>query len=293
MTSTSTKRVVISKENLFVSGDSGGAWTRHKDLHKNGESVLSLTDVDGSSSGGTVILSQGFAGKVQLSKDSGESWSTVTSLADSDWKFVTSSADGKTLTAYNGPQLWVSTDSGGTWKGKGLSKIASAPNLWTPWMAVDAADDGKTLIVATSKNLYLTTTAGDSWSGVGDPGDLGKSQWRSVAINGDGTRIVAGTQGGKLHLGKKSAGAWTWTATSFTGTWVVACSSDGNTIAAANYSGKDKVTNKSKKGTIQLSTDGGSSWAEQAPEGYWTCIWSSPDGKLMAGALGEFIHRTE
>jgi photosystem II stability/assembly factor-like uncharacterized protein len=285
MTSTSDKQVVISQENLFVSSDSGSNWTRKSWLNAGETSSLALTDVDGSTQTKTLILCQGFAGKVRLSKDSGDSWTSVDSLGTKDWKFVTSSADGKTLTAYNGLKLCVSTDSGVSWTEKGLSKIASAANPWAPWVAVDAADDGKTLIVATSKNLYLTKDAGGSWSGVGNPGDLGKSQWRSVAINQDGTRIVAGTQGGKVYTGTKNGNAWTWTSTSFTGTWVVACSSDGKTIAAANYS------RGGKKGKIQWSDNDGVTWTEQAPEGFWNCIGARSDGKFMAGALGEDIHQ--
>lgn len=291
MTSTSDKRVVISQQNLFVTSDSGSTWTPKSWLKTNETSSLALTDVDGSTDTKTLILCQGFAGKVFLSKDSGDSWTPVDSLGTKDWKFVSSSADGKTLTAYNGLKLCVSTDSGSSWTEKGLSKITSAPNLWTPWLAMDAADDGKTLVVATSKNLYLTTDAGGSWSGVGTPGDLGKSQWRSVAINKEVTRIVAGTQGGKVYIGTKNGSAWIWTSTSFTGTWVVACSSDGQTIAAANYSQKDEATKKINKGKIQLSTDGGSTWTEQSPEGFWVCIWSSTQGSIMAGALGEDIHQ--
>jgi photosystem II stability/assembly factor-like uncharacterized protein len=286
ITSTSSRRVVISQQNVFVSSDSGATWARKTWLDQGESSSLALTDVDGSSDGSTLILCQGFAGKVRLSKDSGDTWASVASRGTKNWRFVTSSADGKTLTAYNGLKLCVSADSGGTWAEKGLSKIASASNLWTPWMAVDAADDGKTLIVATSKNLYVTNNAGDSWTGAGNPGDLGESQWRSVAINQDGTRIVAGTQGGKVYLGTKSSGSWTWTSTSFTGTWVVACSGDGRSIAAADYS------SGREKGSIQLSSDAGATWSVQTPKGFWTCIGCTPDGKFMAGALGELIHRT-
>ncbi len=285
MTSTSDKRVVISKQNLFVSGKSDSTWTQKSWLNTDETSSLALTDVDGSTDTKTLILCQGFAGKVRLSKDSGDSWTSVDSLGSKDWKFVSSSADGKTLTAYHGLKLCVSTDSGSSWTEKGLSNIPSAPKLWTPWLAMDAADDGKTLVVATSKNLYLTTDAGGSWSGVGNPGDLGRSQWRSVAINKDGSRIVAGTQGGKVYVGTKNGSTWTWTSTSFTGTWVVACSSDGKTIAAANYS------RGGKKGKIQWSDNDGVTWTEQAPQGFWTCIGASSDGKFMAGALGEDIHQ--
>jgi hypothetical protein len=103
--------------------------------------------------------------------------------------------------------------------------------------------------------------------------------WRCVASSNDGTKLVAGVDGGPLYTSTDSGS--NWTARAGTGPWYcVASSADGTKLVAG-------VNN----GQIFTSTDSGANWTARPVSGQWYSVASSSDGtKLVAVSLNGQIY---
>jgi hypothetical protein len=103
--------------------------------------------------------------------------------------------------------------------------------------------------------------------------------WRCVASSSDGTKLVAGVDGGPIYTTTDSGA--NWTARTSVGPWYsVASSADGTKLVAG-------VNN----GQIFTSTDSGVNWLPRPVSGQWYSIASSSDGtKLVAVSLNGQIY---
>lgn len=103
--------------------------------------------------------------------------------------------------------------------------------------------------------------------------------WTCVASSADGTKLVAGTNSGKLYTSTNSG--ITWTPRENTRNWAgVASSADGS-----------KLVGVVNNGQIYTSIDSGLTWTARAIVSAWTCVASSSDGsKLVAGVDGGMIY---
>jgi hypothetical protein len=103
--------------------------------------------------------------------------------------------------------------------------------------------------------------------------------WRCVASSSDGTKLVAGVDGGPIYTSTDSGA--NWTARAGVGPWYsVASSADGTKLVAG-------VNN----GQIFTSTDSGVNWLARPVSGQWYSIASSSDGtKLVAVSLNGQIY---
>jgi hypothetical protein len=104
-------------------------------------------------------------------------------------------------------------------------------------------------------------------------------EWTCVASSADGTKLVAGTNGGQLYTSTDSG--ITWTPRENTRNWAgVASSADGS-----------KLVGVANNGQIYTSIDSGLTWTARATVHAWTCVASSSDGsKLVAGVGGGKIY---
>jgi hypothetical protein len=104
-------------------------------------------------------------------------------------------------------------------------------------------------------------------------------EWTCVASSADGTKLVAGTNGGQLYTSTDSG--ITWTPRENTQNWAgVASSADGS-----------KLVGVANNGQIYTSIDSGLTWTARATVRAWTCVASSSDGsKLVAGVDGGMIY---
>jgi hypothetical protein len=101
-------------------------------------------------------------------------------------------------------------------------------------------------------------------------------QWTSIASSADGSKLVAGVNGGYLYTSTDSG--MTWTARDGSRPWSsLACSADGTKIFA--------TTNP---GAIYTSTDSGVTWTPNIMFSFlnWASVASSADGsKLLAASV--------
>ena len=103
--------------------------------------------------------------------------------------------------------------------------------------------------------------------------------WRCVASSADGTKLVAGVDGGNLYTSADSGS--NWTARVSTAQWYcVASSADGTKLVAG-------VNN----GPLYTSTDSGVNWTPRSVGRQWYSVASSTDGvKLVAVVLNGPIY---
>ncbi len=121
-----------------------------------------------------------------------------------------------------------------------------------------------------------------SWTETQPAGDANQS-WRTVSMNSDGTKLIAGYDFGKLYLSTNSGNSWVETqpAGNVTKRWnKSSISSDGTKLFVAVFNGR-----------LYVSTNSGSSWTETQPAGNvnkpWRAISMSSNGStLIAGVDG-------
>jgi uncharacterized delta-60 repeat protein len=103
--------------------------------------------------------------------------------------------------------------------------------------------------------------------------------WYSLASSSDGSKLVAVPRGGQIYTSTDSGA--TWTARENSRNWQsVASSSDGSKLVAVDNGGQ-----------IYTSTDSGATWTARASNRGWTAVASSADGsKLVAAANFDQIY---
>jgi photosystem II stability/assembly factor-like uncharacterized protein len=265
------------------------------------------------SADGTKLIAVGlpppFRGDTELiyrSADSGATW-TQTSAPAGAWTCLAASADGSrvvaagsTLSGTNSA-IYRSSDAGATWN------QTSAPI--NNWGSIASSADGVNLVAAASLaftgssneardgTIYRSADAGATWNQTSAP----TNRWTSIASSMDGTKLVVASESiwdytaNKLvaqgAIYRSSDGGASWTATSApNANWIgVASSADGTKLvaAAAPLLLDVELGTFFGQGAVFRSTDAGATWVKtSAPNGYWSAVASSADGKfLMAGSL--------
>ncbi|SEK78699.1 Uncharacterized protein SAMN05216359_10377 [Roseateles sp. YR242] len=181
----------------------------------------------------------------------------VQRLAGQPWSGVASSSDGMKLVAVtNGGAIYHSADGGQTWSDDGTARA---------WSAVASSADGQHLVaVAYLGAIWTSADGGASWSS-----HESNRAWRAVSSSSDGRVLVAGTNGAQLYVSTDYGATWTARA-SGQYWWGLASSADGQRL----YASVDT-------GTIWMSNDYGTTWEAQGTSRAWRGITTSSDGRFV------------
>lgn len=264
------------------------------------------------------------------SLNGGATWSSNWILGVASPTGIAASADGTSVAAIE--MVWAewpygvistSKDGGNSWRLENLP--ADSPLDYFYWTGVASSADGKCLAVhadrlpnraaclAISGDFGLTwpiRNTSNYWTSValsGDgskivattlrgiflSGDSGQSwtfasalfhNWSSVACSIDGTRMFAVASDGAIGCSTNAGGTWAYTLFPFALS-NVACSADGTTVLVAPGQTLDPV---------HVSRDAGGSWtAADLPPDNWRYVASSADGcKLAAAGKAIYILQT-
>lgn len=228
---------LLGAGSIYVSTNSGGTWT----LVTNG---LSCSAVASSADGsrlfaivpGSSRLDQISNGGIYASTNSGRFWTLAinpTNYSSTTWESISCSADGCTVVAATqgsappigeGDQVYISTDSGNTWRNAG------APAR--PWTAVASSADGVKLVAAAMNNVLepgysdgqiytwqseptlgsafatncVTLSWPQQWTGyvLQQNSDLTTTNWKNVPIptvltNGENQVLISPTNGQNFY----------------------------------------------------------------------------------------------
>ncbi|WAC73808.1 hypothetical protein OU995_03460 [Roseateles sp. SL47] len=182
---------------------------------------------------------------------------------------VASSSDGLKLAACsNGGPIYLSTDGGVNWVDDGSARA---------WAAIASSADGTRLVAAAYLDgIYTSSDSGASWT-------LRESSrpFRAVSSSSDGRVLVAGTNGDQLYVSTDYGVTWTARATNEYW-WGVTSSADGTRL----YASVDT-------GYIWTSTDYGTTWERQDSTRNWRGITTSQDGRYVVAVTdGSLIYQS-
>ena len=230
---------------------------------------------------------------IWLSSDYGETFAIQTDPAvsiglSSFWRVVASNDTGAVLVAgTEGGVTYSSTDFGLTWSGP--VSIGTDLRCLTCQTVGGGPLDTKfaaTKLPGGGGNIWTSTDSGASWTeqtgffGSPPPGQ----QWRGIASNGDGTKIVAVVEAGDIWRSIDSGA--TWVAMNVFATtkptlglnWKdIASSNDGTVIVAVP-----------EGGNIWKSTNSGTDWIEDTTVGAvkdWRSVASNASGDRLAAVV--------
>jgi hypothetical protein len=261
---------------IYVSTNSGAIWTP-TDPENFYNNLLDWTFIASSADGTKLVASQS-DGSLNVSTDSGVTWTFSGSFNfdNAGWSAICSSADGSILAAadYGGP-IYLSTNSGATWNATSASQSGQS------WSSITTSADGSHIAATTVfDTIYVSTNSGMIWTASTAPLAI----WQSIASSSDGKKMVAaaynngyGAYPGSIYTSTDSGMTWTVTSAPSNSWFSVASSADGNILVAAVWGG-----------LIYTSTNSGSSWnAADAPSTNWQFVACSADGsKFFAGVNG-------
>ena len=214
-------------------------------------------------SGGISISDQEECAKIEF-----ESFTTTWVNTDKmnpveEWTAITSSSDGKILTAVVfGGNIWRSSDSGTSWTIVGTEKS---------WSDITSSSDGKILTaVALMHGIWRSIDSGTTWTWV-----LNKQKWwKSITSSSDGTKLAAVVINGHIWTSFDSGTTWTEDTSVGKKNWSLITSSHNGKILAAVV--EDEY--------IWTSFDSGTTWTKDTSVGVikeWISLMSSPT-KLSA-----------
>lgn len=111
-----------------------------------------------------------------------------------------------------------------------------------------------------------------SWT----PANVPTNGWRCIASSADGSRLIAGSEGGFLYISTNFGASWAPTIITNQYLSSVASSADGcKLVAAAANTG-------SYSGGVFTSTNAGATWTSNSlPSMYWSSVASSADGNTL------------
>lgn len=189
------------------------------------------------------------------------------------WRDIASDGDGSNLIASSGDHLYISTDSGVNW-----NESQPAGNVDGDYWEFVASDSDGSYLAAYYTNtgsgtftFYTSSSSGATWYET-KPGGM-NGNWRDVAIDNDGSNLIAANYGGGLFISTDGGGSWTETQPSGEGNlfwFATASNSSGSTLVAAVSHGR-----------MYITTNGGSNWTETQPAGaadkYWVGIACDDD----------------
>jgi hypothetical protein len=216
---------------IYTSTDSGATWTATSAPRTTWEAVASSAD------GTKLVAADGANAPIYTSSNSGGTW-RATSAPHSFWSSLASSADGTHLLAAavedgtgNGPgRIYRSSNSGATW-------TLTSPNAGGGWLSVASSADGSKLAavgfdIHDNGLIYISSDSGGTWVT-----NAPAMYWTCVACSADGSKLVAGTDGGPLYTSTNSGATWTSSDASIRWWWSTASSADGSKLVATVYNG--------------------------------------------------------
>lgn len=244
------------RDTIYTSTNGGTSWQTHAvdDEVRYWQSV-SISDNGDKIMAGGENPDNNDTSMVYYSANGGTNWEDI-SPDDGDLVFQTRtamSADGNKLlvssTAWNGDDnydaVYVSTNGGDSWTD---IKPDNEDTNW--WEALAMSDDGQVMSVADNNgNMFVSSDAGDSWlpeePGIGDSEE---TDWHSIDLNEDGSRIVAATSDfAFVGSGNPSAGGDSATLTN---------AENGASIKLTTPNGTTITCSSTTKESAQAAQDG-------------------------------------
>ena len=242
-----------------------------------------------SSLNGQVLAAADIPGTLHISTDGGTTWRAGSGLPRANWIGVDMTPDGQRMVAvaFEGG-MYRSSDRGATWTA--VTSPAAEFN-GRDWEAVTISDDGQRIAaVILNGPLVTSTDGGTTWTVATAGGAPLVLPWRHVDSSADGTTLVAVTQftagtpaaSGEVYLSRDAGATWTAVpvAAGIQGWYRARISRDGSVIAVATnaiYAGGGDG--------LFLSRDRGSTWSAAGPDGDYTGIALSEDGKVVGVTL--------
>ncbi|MGA1346574.1 MAG: IPT/TIG domain-containing protein, partial [Ilumatobacteraceae bacterium] len=218
------------------------------------------------------------AGRVMRSTDSTATWSMVSAIPAGEWQSVATSADGsdvivlgRTASGTSPHRILVSGDGGDTWTDR-------TPDPDAVYADADITADGSTIVVATPSGVIRSDDRGGNWSTL--PGFPLSPEHVTVGRSGASV-IVHAAYPGSVRTWRTGDLSATTTLTP-AGTVVDLDASDtGQAVLAATRSPH----------TVQVSTDGGQTWASEAQSGrtnpHLNVAVSGDGSRLALSSYGE------
>ena len=188
-----------------------------------------------------------------LSSDGGATWYLNVGI----FRSLTTTFDGQILTVMYGGGIWKSSDFGVTWY---LNSKISTQNK--TWVTVSNAVNSVRIIATTDKGeQWVSTDSGTTWT-------LNVFDFKAVASNNDGSKLVRVVYGGGIWLSTDYGYTWRLNVSNVTlqnQLWnCVASSYDGRVLVAGVYNGG-----------IWTSVDYGANWTQNPNPVLQNLKWSS------------------
>ncbi len=164
--------------------------------------------------------------------------------------------------------LYISTDSGAAWENVANEADPGVQNQWT---SVDVSNNGQ-VMAATSEwgnnfvgfsgengKIVLSVDSGDTWD---DVTPAGVTDWQSVVVSGDGTKIAAinDDEYDRVYVSENSGASWT--TVSVPDVWhikSVSISDDGDTMLVGGENVHDYDTQ------LYRTENNGADWSDISP----------------------------
>ena len=221
---------------------------------------------------------------IYTSTDSGVNWTQrIVGGSQKWWSTICSSSDGTILAAIDNLHVYTSVDAGITW-------VANTPSGTTILFDYICMSKNGNLIMACVLNpypgsggyvyrgIFSSGTGTWSWNAITA---LGSTNWRGIASNVDGTKLVAAVYSGNIYTSSDSGNNWTLRTSAGSRFWNRIASSDNGNILVAVAGGA---------GGIYTSLDSGNSWTLRISINC-TDIDISTDGTKMAAVVnGGYIY---
>lgn len=261
-------------EGPYISTDKGATWSRKVSGMVFGVGGLTNSPCVARSSPSIMYASVAGGGYIYKSTDSGETWTELTSAGARNWQSTSCDSTGTNVVAsVPSVGLYKSTDGGASWS------LLTNSGTFSGFDQTFISDDGNVIAVIIFNGLIRVSTDGGATFTPNT--SFGSKPWRGLSGSSDGSVLFAswvGTTTGGAALSTDSGATWTDVTASVGGGgdyWNTGTSVNGNKL----------VTGKSN-GSIYVSQDGGTSWAQLTTAGTisWEGIGISADGStIMAG----------
>ena len=291
-----------------------GVWTQRTTTPQAHTSITSSGD-------GMTLMTCVQFGDVLLSSDFGVTWNAVANSSLQNWADVVLAEDGLTglAVAYNG-HVWRYASPGGL-----LSIKLDLSLSGHTWVDVAMSQSGQIAAAVTLDRVYASRNFGSTFFTFSPPGGLStvdiNNPWKSVAVNSNGTRIVAVPTYGRVlqltHSSMGGFGAWSvlpgsptarWQHVTFVGGTIKAITAGGAVVTYLGGSTWDGPVNEfdavqakvdmassadgSKAiasvygGGVFLSSDNGITWTKTDLENAsWSAAAMSSDGSHAAAVV--------
>lgn len=273
---------------LNISTDGGTNWT-----NRSTELGVSSTAISGiavsSDKLKMVVMTE--SGIIKRSTDGGANWTTLTTLSTSGTQLpntLACSTDGSIIYAINSRTIWVSLDSGTTWRRR-MSFPIRGTGPASGWIYdISCSADGRVAYASQYNNkIWCSQDYGSNWFMLQSPAQI---QGYASCMSSDGNvqyiadfsvgtgfiwkSINKGVSWSRLNPNATDGGrAWRW----------ICCSADGTVVAATETS-----LVSTGAGYIWISTDSGATFTRQDAAGLrnWRGICCDISGSKLAACVG-------